>query len=218
MSSSELIASAAVVLLRAADPFEVLVVRRSDAMRFYGGAWVFPGGRVDPEEHGPDPIESARTAAVREVHEETRLAVDPGALRPLSRWTTPVERPRRYRAWFFVSEHPGGEVQVDGTEIRAHRWTAPDAALAARRAGELILPPPVFVTLSVLAEQPSLEAALRLTEGGPERYDPRVAPVAGGHASLYEGDAGFVSGDGTKAGPRHRLWMTGASWRYERDR
>jgi len=212
----ELVPSAAVVLLRAADPFEVLVVRRSAEMRFYGGAWVFPGGRVDPEERRADPIESARVAAVREVHEETRLRVDPYALRPLARWTTPVERPRRYRAWFFLGEHPGGEVRVDGEEIHAHRWTDPAAALAARQRGELILPPPVFVTLSVLAQQPSLEAALALTEGGAIHYDPRVAPIAGGRASLYEGDAGFRNGDGEMPGPRHRLWMTKAGWRYER--
>ncbi len=212
----ELVPSAAVVLLRRADPFEVLVVRRSAEMRFYAGAWVFPGGRIDPEERRPDPIESARVAAVREVREETRLSVDPGALRPLSRWTTPVERPRRYRAWFFLGEHPGGQVQVDGSEIHAHWWTTPASALEARQRGELILPPPVFVTLSVLAEAPSLESALALTDGGPEHYDPRVAPIDGGHASLYEGDAGFMNGDGAVPGPRHRLWMTETGWRYER--
>ncbi|MBO6936735.1 MAG: NUDIX hydrolase [Deltaproteobacteria bacterium] len=214
--SGELIPSAAVVLLRRADPFEVLVVRRSAEMRFYGGAWVFPGGRVDPDEQRADPIESARVAAVREVHEETRLLVNADALRPLSRWTTPVERPRRYRAWFFLGEHPGGEVEVDGSEIHAHWWTRPAEALAARERGDLILPPPVFVTLSVLAEQPSLESAIALAEGPPQHYDPRVSPIAGGHASLYEGDAGFLNGNGEMPGRRHRLWMTEREWRYER--
>lgn len=218
MSSSELIPSAAAVLLRAAEgpsPFEVLVVRKSRALRAYAGAWVFPGGRVDAAEVGADPVEGARRAAAREVAEETSLRVDPAALRPLARWTTPVARPRRYRAWFFLAEHPGGEVRVDGGEIHEHRWAAPEALLAARTRGA-ILPPPVFVTLSLLADRPSMDAALALAESGPERFDPRVAAVDGGHASLYEGDAGFRSGDGNAPGARHRLWMTEAGWRYER--
>ena len=212
----ELIPAAAVVLLRPADPFEVLLVRRGPEVRFYRDAWVFPGGRVDPVERRADPVESARHAAVREVHEETRLRIEPHALRPLARWTTPVERPRRYRAWFFLGRHPGGEVQVDGVEIHAFQWIGPAAALAARQRGELILPPPVFVTLSVLAEQPSLETALALTEAGATHYDPRIVPVVGGHASLYEGDAGFPNGDSDLPGPRHRLWMSEVRWRYER--
>jgi 8-oxo-dGTP pyrophosphatase MutT (NUDIX family) len=32
---------------------EVLMMRRQDALRFMGGMWVFPGGRVDPPDCGP---------------------------------------------------------------------------------------------------------------------------------------------------------------------
>lgn len=208
--------SAAVVVLRRADPFEVLLVRRNPELRSYAGAWVFPGGRVDDDDRGGELLDAHRRAGARELHEETRLRLDPEVLRPLSRWTTPVERPRRYRAWFFLAEHPGGEVRVDGSEIHEHRWLAPAHALDERQRGSLILPPPVFVTLSVLAESASLAEALTLPERGPERYDPRVAPIADGHASLYEGDAGFASGDSEVAGPRHRLLMTPEGWRYER--
>ncbi len=215
MADPELTPSAAVVLLRRADPFEVLLVRRNPELRSYAGAWVFPGGRVDPSDAGGT-LDAHRLAGARELHEETSLRLGPEQLRPLSRWTTPVERPRRYRAWFFLAEHPGGEVRVDGAEIHEHRWLAPAAALEGRRRGALILPPPVFVTLSVLADRASLREALTLPEQGPERYDPRVAKVPGGHASLYEGDAGFVHGDGEIPGPRHRLWMTEEGWRYER--
>jgi 8-oxo-dGTP pyrophosphatase MutT (NUDIX family) len=43
-----------VVLLRPARPFDVFLVRRSDSIAFMGGAHVFPGGRVDAEDHIED--------------------------------------------------------------------------------------------------------------------------------------------------------------------
>lgn len=64
---------------------ELLMVQRAKAMRFAGGAAVFPGGRVDPEDYalagriaraGADPDEAAgRIAAIRETLEETGLAI-----------------------------------------------------------------------------------------------------------------------------------------------
>ena len=67
---------------RAAGAPELLIVERSAAMRFAGGALVFPGGRVDPGDrtlaalhHGdPDDI-AARIAAIRETIEEAGLAI-----------------------------------------------------------------------------------------------------------------------------------------------
>ncbi|MGH6787107.1 MAG: NUDIX domain-containing protein, partial [Novosphingobium sp.] len=67
-------------------PPQLLMVERSSAMRFAGGAAVFPGGRVDPADRdlaaalsaeGDEAIEeaAARIAAVRETLEETGLAV-----------------------------------------------------------------------------------------------------------------------------------------------
>ena len=65
---------------------QLLMVQRSKAMRFAGGAAVFPGGRVDPADFdlaqalgAPDDDArdelAARIAAVRETLEETGLAV-----------------------------------------------------------------------------------------------------------------------------------------------
>ena len=65
---------------------QLLMVQRSKAMRFAGGAAVFPGGRVDPadfdlaqalgarDDEARDEL-AARIAAVRETLEETGLAV-----------------------------------------------------------------------------------------------------------------------------------------------
>lgn len=60
------------------------MVQRAKAMRFAGGAAVFPGGKVDPEDHelarqlAPDAdqdIAAARIAGIRETLEETGLAI-----------------------------------------------------------------------------------------------------------------------------------------------
>ena len=48
-------ASTVVVLRPRADAFEVLLVRRNDRVAFMAGAFVFPGGRVDPADRSPFP-------------------------------------------------------------------------------------------------------------------------------------------------------------------
>lgn len=61
---------------------ELLMVERAAAMRFAGGAMVFPGGRVDPGDRvfaamiGMDSDDgAARVAAIRETIEEAGLAI-----------------------------------------------------------------------------------------------------------------------------------------------
>ena len=50
------IPAATVVLLRdGADGVETLMLRRDSKLAFAGGAWVFPGGRIDPEDY-PDGV------------------------------------------------------------------------------------------------------------------------------------------------------------------
>jgi 8-oxo-dGTP pyrophosphatase MutT (NUDIX family) len=76
--------AATVVLLRDGEAgFEVLLVRRSAQLSFHGGAWVFPGGRLDAADYAvgtDDIIAAARCAAVREAREEAGLVLSPDAL------------------------------------------------------------------------------------------------------------------------------------------
>lgn len=213
--------AATVLLLRdtPAGP-EALLVRRGGGLAFHGGAWVFPGGRVDPEDAVPggDGLTSARRAAVRETREEAGLTVAPDELVPLSHWTTPPGRVRRFATWFFAAAPAGPlDVVVDGEETSGHRWTGAADALAARERGELELPPPTFVTLWMLREFASAEALLRDLRGRePEVYVPRMRPVDGGVLSLYAGDAAYDGAPHDAPGPRHRLSMLADGWRYER--
>lgn len=92
MSQAEAIPAATVIVMRdtGSGPPEVLMVERSRAMAFAGGALVFPGGRIDPGDHlltDRHDDEAARVAAIRETIEEAGLALglacDPDTLATL---------------------------------------------------------------------------------------------------------------------------------------
>ena len=79
----EAIPAATLVLMRerAGGPPELLVTERTGEMAFAAGALVFPGGRIDADDHRSGeilaagvPDAAARIAAIRETIEETGLA------------------------------------------------------------------------------------------------------------------------------------------------
>ena len=215
--------AATVVLLRdGSEGCEALLVRRNTQLSFHGGAWVFPGGRLDAEDYAglanpSDVMAAARNAAVREALEEAGVTISRDGLIALSRWVTPVGLPKRFDTWFFAARALDERVQVDGGEIHEHRWMRPAAALAAQRSGEIELPPPTFVTLTGLVDHRQVSDALSAIAAQPfEMFEPRLHMVPGGACTLYAGDAGYENGDVDRVGPRHRLWMLESGWRYER--
>ncbi len=213
--------SATVVLLRAAPNtggFEVLLMQRAGELAFHGGAWVFPGGRVDPvDELDADPLRSAMRAGVRETQEEAGLTVACESLVPFSHWTTPKGRTRRFATWFFATEiDPEQRVVVDGSETRDHRWLRPADALAAQAEKQLELPPPTFVSLTILSRfSAATEALVHLRASTPAQFVPRPRQVPCGWLSLYAGDVAYEHGELDMPGPRHRLSMLDSGWRYE---
>lgn len=217
--------AAAVVLLRdGPQGCETLLVLRNPQLTFHGGAWVFPGGRVDDADFAAaadpsDPVSAARLAAVREAQEEAAVRIATDDLRLVSRWVTPEGLPKRFDAWYFAAPATNDIVQVDGGEIFDHRWVRPSDALAAHRAGEMELPPPTWVTLNRFAGLSSVaQAFTRLREWPFESFVPRLHMLPAGACALYEGDAAYDSGEVDCPGARHRLWMVPGDWRYERDR
>jgi 8-oxo-dGTP pyrophosphatase MutT (NUDIX family) len=165
------LAASVMVLRGAADALEVLLVQRNPQARFMGGAWVFPGGAVDPGDG--DGHAALRAAAVREAAEEAGVALSgPDALVPYSRWITPAEVKIRFDTWFFVTHAPAAAApRVDGAECVDWRWSSPADALAAQRAGELLLVFPTIKHLEQLAGFASAAAVVEHARGQ------TVAPV-----------------------------------------
>jgi 8-oxo-dGTP pyrophosphatase MutT (NUDIX family) len=216
--------AATVVLLRdGATGLEVLLTRRSSKLAFHGGAWVFPGGRIDPEDYAdtPDDLEAAaRRAAVREAKEEAGVDVDGSALVHLSNWTTPEISPKRFATWFFAGPVAGGNEVADGAETEALQWFGADEALAARASGEIELAPPQYVTLLELGQYRNIHDALAGMAAAPiVEYTPRFHFIEGGGAvCVYTDDIAYHDlGLLDAEGPRHRLYLRDDTWDYIRD-
>ena len=219
---SELLQAATVILVRdGADGLETLMLRRNSKLDFAGGMWVFPGGRVDPGDRldldESDDLGAARRAAVREALEETGLTIAEEALVAFSHWTPPDVAIKRFLTWFFVACAPEGDVAIDLGEIHEQAWMRPADAMRRRNALEIELLPPTWVTLERLASYRDVAGALADSRGRtPERFATRIASTPGGSMTLWEGDAGYETGDAELPGARHRLWMLRSGWRYER--
>jgi 8-oxo-dGTP pyrophosphatase MutT (NUDIX family) len=220
---SDPVRAATVILVRdTSDGLETLMLRRNSKIAF-GGMWVFPGGRVDPEDRtGLDPedeLGAARVAAAREAGEEAGLEVGADAMHPFSHWTPPSVTPRRFLTWFFLAPAPEGEVVIDDGEIHEHAWMRPDEAIRQRDALEIELAPPTFVTLQDLSLWSNVEEALARVEArSPEFFETRIGVTDNGPVALWHGDAGYEAGDAEVAGARHRLSMAKERWLYERSR
>jgi 8-oxo-dGTP pyrophosphatase MutT (NUDIX family) len=164
--------AATVILLRGADSgLEVLLAQRTPKARFMGGAWVFPGGAVSPQDGEGEA--ALRAAAVRELAEEAGIELtNPSELVPFSRWITPAVVKIRYDTWFFLASVPdGAEPEVDGEEMVQARWYEPHMALAAAEAGEIMLVFPTIKHLEQLSKFGTADELLRRARAS------TVAPV-----------------------------------------
>lgn len=202
---SKIFPAATVVLVRdGVNGLEVLMLRRSKAVSFARGSWVFPGGRIDKEDYRSDldDIESAaRRGAVRETREEANLVIDEVDMVYFSHWTTPPGNPKRFATWFFISDVTDAsdhEITVDGSEIVEHRWYCPREALSDRQAQRIDMMPPTFMTLEELvdcnsaAEAVSLCGSASLSRQLPQfsRAEQGIAMAHADHQPANEGISG----------------------------
>lgn len=216
--------AATVVLVRDGDGgLEVLLAKRSSQLKFHGGAWVFPGGRIDPDDYADAPADvfaAARRAAAREAKEEAGLDVHADTLLHISNWTTPEISPKRFATWFFVGEVAGGEELADGTETDRLHWFRPDDAFAARASGDIELAPPQYVTLLWLRDHETVADAMHAARTGEAvDYTPRFHFIEGnGAVCVYTEDVAYDDrGRLDDAGPRHRLYLRDTGWEYVRE-
>jgi 8-oxo-dGTP pyrophosphatase MutT (NUDIX family) len=184
--------AASLILLRdSAEGAEVLLVERNPQQRFMGGAWVFPGGAVHPDEdvdHG--------ATAVRELHEEAGIELPADTeLVPFSRWITPEGEgvTIRFDTWFFAARAPDGVVaRPDGGECVDARWLAPAAALTAHAEDRLAIVFPTIKHLELLSETASVGDTLAAARARPvEPVLPKVAVRDGTARVLLPGEPGY---------------------------
>ena len=186
MTTAKALPRAATVLVLRAAPaspapatvaeVEVLLVQRNSRASFMAGAYVFPGGRVDPADLETAAksasaaeavsLQAARQAAARELEEEVGLVVsDLSQLQRFAHWITPSAEPKRFDTEFFtfaLLPLPNGQLpslSIAGTEVAknaevgAPLWLSPQAALGRYLHGQLHLPPPTACTLEDLAAE-----------------------------------------------------------------
>ena len=212
------IPAATVVLLRDDPDPRVLMLHKTSKIAF-GGMWVFPGGRIDPEDHPPggDVDVAARNAAARETKEEAGIESSPEDFVWFAHWTPPPITPKRFATWFFAARADSHEVSIDGGEIQDHEWLSPTHALERHAAGEIDLAPPTWITLYQLSLYSSTDEILQRLDGSEIKvFETRIGKDGEGtRVAMWAGDAGYESGDGSAPGDRHRLVMQPGGFVFE---
>ncbi len=217
--ATPLIPAATVIVLRDSTAgLETLMLRRNSKLEFVGGMWVFPGGRIDDadREGDDDAVAAARRAAVREADEEAGQLIDSESLVWFSHWTPPAITPKRFSTWFFAARGSDNPVAIDGGEIHEADWMTPASAMERRNALEIELAPPTWVTLHSLAAFNTVNDALAaLTDRPVDFFVTRIGRGDDGPIAMWEGDAGYESGDAPTLGARHRLTMAKTGFTYD---
>ncbi len=213
------IPAATVVVLRDTPDGPATLMLRKNSRIAFGGMWVFPGGRIDLADHGDDPLDeiaAARTAAAREAMEEASVEVGPSDMVLFAHWLPPAIAPKRYSTWFFAAAIESGRVTIDEGEIVDNEWMTPETALARHHDGEIELVPPTWVTLHTISGFDTVDAMLTALRERPARHhETHIAMTESGPVALWEGDAGYQTGDTSIAGPRHRLEMFRDGYTYD---
>jgi 8-oxo-dGTP pyrophosphatase MutT (NUDIX family) len=152
----DIIPAATLILFRerAGAPPELLITQRAAGMAFAGGALVFPGGRIDPQDRVgaalhpdlPEDDAAARIAALRETREEVGSDYGLGIhdLTPFARWLPKHRQARNFDTRFYIGQVPAdaSDPVADGGEtVRAFWANAADVlAMCDRGEAEIIFP------------------------------------------------------------------------------
>lgn len=171
-----------------ADGLEVFVQHRVTTMDFAAGVLVYPGGRVDPQDHemgaalelpsdvldshvrawsktelGGDPefAKALIATAQREVGEEAGATIAATALKPWANWITPPGRTRRFDTYFYVARGEEiGDLRHQTTEATNSEWMNVEHILAEEAAERLKLMRPTLVLLNEVHRFGSVEALM----------------------------------------------------------
>jgi NAD+ diphosphatase len=128
------------------DPAVIMLVTDADDRALLARNSNWPPRRVSILAGFVEPGESAEQTVVREVAEETGIAV--GDIRYLS--SQPWPMPQSLMLGFWARAAGGQQIRVDGEEIAEARWYSRDDLRAAMATGEVLLPPPVSIAHRII--------------------------------------------------------------------
>lgn len=227
--------AATVVLLREANgALETFMLKRSGSKTIVGDAYVFPGGKLDPEDEGADAIAALGlaqsplqmlaepglsepkagamfVAACRETFEETGVRLNGAQLLPLSRWITPktpAMMRRRFDTRFFIGLMPDGQTAIhDGQEAKDSHWYDPRQALRDYLDGKINLAPPQIMSLAAIARHTSFEGLADSLRGVvPPLVEPKGFKLNGERAMAYPGHPEHPVSTRAMPGPLSLVW------------
>lgn len=194
---------------------EVLMLRRSESMRFIGGMWVFPGGRTDAADFQADaqrqiPAElrerwtrrfqtaegaalgerdavALHLAACRETFEEAGLQLAVEQLVYFGHWISPAVSSQRFDTRFFVTALPEGQsIALNEHESSEHAWVSPDDALRAGNVSEAMAPPTRVMLHDLAATYRRHGRLSALLRAEVEREVPPIMPAVQTTGSVWD--------------------------------
>lgn len=146
-------------------PADAVTIAVAGIRELFEETGVLLATRRDGSEPEPEVVAGARRSGepFAAMVERLDLLLRTDRLAPISRWVTPpLGSSRRFDARFFAAWLPAGaSVVVDESEVVAHEWLGPGAALDAMAEGRIDLWPPTATTLQQLAGAGSLEDVRR---------------------------------------------------------
>ena len=158
------------------------------------------------------------TATLRQVVERERLTLKLDALVPLAHWVTPPIDTRQFDTRFFVARIPEGQRPAhDQTETTHSTWMTPSAAIAASRAGEIVLPPPTWTTLRELEPFASVQKVIDWARGRRiARRQPKLLEENGQRMLLLPGDPLYREAGDPEMPVETRFLLVDKVWRARR--
>ena len=149
--------SASVAFLRdTEDGIQVYLSRRPRHFRYYPGAFVFPGGRVDPEDS------DLRATACREVSEEIGISIDPDRLVLLRDSFTSAHAGPVYHMFVFAYHVEGDFLtEPNRDEVEEEIWIC-----AGEACETLDLPYQIHVAVQHIAKHQNVAALIQTLDSG----------------------------------------------------
>ncbi len=210
-------AATVVVAREGIDGPEILMLRRPERGSF-AGAWVFPGGKVDPEDAVPGGTmaDELKATAVRETQEEVGLDVATADLVLISAWEPPAATAVRIRTWFFVALASTGTLVPSPDEVAEWMWIRPADMLERHAQGLVTLYPPTFITLAALSECGASLTAWgdHLRQIEPREYSTRMRKRDETTVLYWQGDYEYEGERPGETGPHHRIVAGPVPWTY----